>query len=326
MKRIKRCSLALALMAASPALLWAQRVAAPTGVAVTSNATALTVSWNNMANVVSYAVNQRSPQQALGNVASSPYSGALPQAGVAYEYQVVSVGKGKNNTAASGWVPYTVPLSTTPISPGVIVLEPRPPAGTITPMPAGPTSLTASSTIPGQINLGWREVANATAYRVTRSSDAPQPEQQIAQYASTDQLAEGGQWYHKDAPVDDRWTFTYKVYALFGTTVSTPSPQASAKSIAVIQPTGLKYSVTILPGAAPGLVTVTISWTGVPNVDRYIITGLGFTGGAYAYTKSTSYTLNNVPAGHTYPVCVGAIYPFDVQDQSTAPCIDIKLQ
>jgi len=31
-------------------------------------------------------------------------------------------------------------------------------------------------------------------------------------------------------------------------------------------------------------------------------------------------------SGHTYPVCVGAIYPYDIQDQSTAPCIDIKLQ
>ena len=42
----------LALLAASPALLPAQcnRVAAPTGVAVTSDAAALTVSWNNMTN------------------------------------------------------------------------------------------------------------------------------------------------------------------------------------------------------------------------------------------------------------------------------------
>jgi hypothetical protein len=326
MKRIKRCCVTLALLAASPALLLAQRVAAPTGVTVTSNATTLTVSWNNMANVVNYVVNRRNPPTRLGTPQSSPYTGPLPQAGVAYEYQVVSVGKGKNNTAASGWVSYTVPSSVTPISPGVIVTEPRPPTGTITPIPAGPTSLNAGSNIPGQIWLSWREVANATGYRVTRSSTAPQPETKIAEYSSTSQLAEGGIWHHNDAPVDDRWTYSYKVYALFGTTVSTPSPVASAKSIAVVQPTGLKYAVTILPGAGPGLVTVTLSWTGVPNVDRYIITGLGFTGGSYAYSKSTSYTLNNVPAGHTYPVCVGAIYPYDIQDQSTAPCIDIKLQ
>ena len=48
-------SVGLALLAASPALLPAQfnRVGAPTGVAVASDAAALTVSWNNMANAVS---------------------------------------------------------------------------------------------------------------------------------------------------------------------------------------------------------------------------------------------------------------------------------
>jgi hypothetical protein len=45
MKRIKWSSVALALVADSPALLFAQKkVAAPTGVTVTSNATTLTVS------------------------------------------------------------------------------------------------------------------------------------------------------------------------------------------------------------------------------------------------------------------------------------------
>jgi hypothetical protein len=320
---------ALALTVGYPALLPAQKVAAPTGVSVGCNNTTFTVSWNNMANVGQYTVNQRegTTVRTLGTVPASPFTmSPCPTAGTAYEYQVVSIGKGAKNTAGSPWVAYTVPIPPPTTTGTVIPLDPTAPRPRPTVVPAGPTSLTAGSTIPGQINLGWREVANATGYRVTRSSDAPQPEAQIAQYASTDQLAEGGFWYHKDAPVDDRWTFTYKVYALFGTTVSTPSPPASAKSIAVIQPTGLKYGVTILPGAAPGMVTVTLSWTGVPNVDRYIITGIAFTGGAFAYTKSTSYTLNNVPASHTYPVCVGAIYPFDVQDQSTAPCIDVKLQ
>jgi hypothetical protein len=327
--RITRWFVALALTVGSPALLAAQKVAAPTGVSVSCTNGTFTVSWNNMANVTQYTVNQRegTTVKTLGTVSASPFTmSPCPTAGTAYQYQVVSIGKGAKNTAGSQWVAYTVPLSAPTTTGTVIPLDPTAPRTGPTVVPAGPTSLTASSTIPGQINLGWREVANATGYRVTRSSDAPQAEAQIAQYASTDQLAEGGFWYHKDAPVDDRWTFTYKVYALFGTTVSTPSPPASAKSIAVIQPTGLKYGVTILPGAAPGMVTVTLSWTGVANVDRYIITGLGFTGGAYAYSKTPSYTVNNVPAGHTYPICVGAIYPYDVQDQSTAPCIDVKLQ
>lgn len=326
MKRIRWCSVALALVAGSPALLFAQKkVAAPTGVTVTSNATTLTVSWTNMANVGSYVVNRRSPQQVLATgLPSSPYNGPLPQAGVYYEYQVVSVGNGRNNTAASPWVPYTVPTST--ISTGVVLAEPKPTTGTVTVVPAGPTSLNAGSNIPGQIWLTWMQVANATGYRVTRSSTAPEPEAKIAEYSSTSQLAEGGIWGHTDAPVDLRWTYTYKVYALFGTTVSTPSPQASAKSIAVVQPTGLKYGVALIPNA-PGLVNVTLSWTGVPNVDHYVITGTAFAGMSTITVKGTSYTLNNVPAGHTYSgVCVGAVYPYSIGDPGTAPCIDIKLQ
>jgi hypothetical protein len=287
---------------------------------VTSDASALTVSWNNMANAVSYVVNRRSPQQALGTAVSSPYSGALPQAGVSYEYQVVSVGQGKNNTAASGWVDYMVPAST---SPGVIVIEgPRPPRGTITPIPAGPSSLTAESSIPGQIQLRWQEVANASGYRVTRSSTAPEAETKLVEFSSTSQPA-GGNWPHTDAPVDDRWTFSYKVYALFGTTVSTPSPVASAKSIAVIQPTGLKYGVTLIP--TPGRVNVTLSWTGVPNVATYMMPGADFIGMPTITTTGTSHTLNNLPASHTYPVCVGAVYPYSLGDPDTAPCVDINL-
>jgi fibronectin type 3 domain-containing protein len=325
MNRTKWSYLAFALVAGSPALMLAQqRVAAPTGVTVTSDATALAVSWNNMGKVASYVVNRRSPQQALGTVTSSPYSGALPQAGVAYEYQVVSVGNGKNNTAGSAWVPYTVPLSVTTTGPGVIVTEPRPTPGTITPVPAGPSSLSAGSGIPGQIQLTWKEVANATGYRVTRSSTAPEPEAKIAEYSNTSQLAEGGIWSHTDAPVDLRWTYSYKVYALFGAGVSTPSPVASAKSIAVVQPTGLKYGVTLTP--TPGRVNVALNWIGVPNVATYVITGADFIGMPTITVTGTSYTLNNVMASHTYRVCVGAVYPYSIGDPSTAPCIDIKLQ
>ena len=132
-------------------------------------------------------------------------------------------------------------------------------------------------------------------------------------------------WYHTDAPVDLRWTYSYKVYALFGTTVSTPSPVASAQSIAVVQPTGLKYGVTLIPNA-PGRVNVTLSWNGVPNVAMYVITGADFIGMPTITVTSTSYTLANVPAGHTYRVCVGAVYPYSIGDPGTAPCIDITLQ
>jgi hypothetical protein len=231
-----------------------------------------------------------------------------------YLYRVTAYGS-KQLPIAQGQVGYvyTAPLT--------VVLMPAP-SGTITPIPAGPSSLTAESSIPGQIQLRWQEVANASGYRVTRSSTAPEAETKLVEYSSTSQPA-GGNWPHTDAPVDDRWTFSYKVYALFGTTVSTPSPVASAKSIAVIQPTGLKYGVTLIP--TPGRVNVTLSWTGVPNVATYMMPGADFIGMPTITTTGTSHTLNNLPASHTYPVCVGAVYPYSLGDPDTAPCVDIKL-
>lgn len=201
----------------------------------------------------------------------------------------------------------------------------RKPTGPATIMPAGPTWVTAGSFIPGQIGVRWKEVANATGYRVTRSSTAPEAETKIAEYSSSSQLAEGGLWAHTDAPVDLRWTYSYKVYALFGATVSTPSPVASAKSIAVAQPTNLKYGVTITPNMM-GRVNVALSWSAVPNVAQYVITGTDFMGMPTITVKATSYTLNAVPAGRTYRVCVGAVYPYSIGDPGTAPCIDLKLQ
>jgi hypothetical protein len=176
------------------------------------------------------------------------------------------------------------------------------------------------------IQLTWREVAGATAYRILRSSTAPEVEARIAEFASTSQLAEGGMWSHTDAPVDLRWTYSYKVFALFGTTLSTPSPVATAQSMAVVHPSGLRYAVTLTP--TPGRVNITLSWTGVPNVLHYNISGrlmeiVGYSKGLT--TTSTSYTVNNVMAGGTYRVCVAAVYQY-AGDDETAPCIDVQLK
>ena len=319
---------ALALTLGSPALLLAQKVAAPTGVSVSCNNGTLTVSWNNMANVGQYQVNQRegTTVTTLGSSPASPFTTSpCPTPGTAYEYQVVSIGKGARNTAGSQWVAYTVPWPTTTGAPptGGIPLDPTRPTMP-TPIPAGPTSLTAGSTIPGQINLGWREVANATGYRVTRSSNAPEAEKQIAQYASTSQLAEGGLWYHKDAPVGIIPTYSYKVYALFGTTVSTPSPTALAASAPFMQPTGLKY--TLVPSTAQaGTLNVTISWNAVTNAEKYNLTIAAPSVGS-TITAATSYTIPNVPPHTTFSgVCVSTIYPYQVGLTQNRPCIDIKL-
>src|SRR5690348_15313260 len=109
--RITRWFVAVALMVAYPALLAAQKVAAPTGVSASCNNGTFTVSWNNMANVGLYQVNQRegTTVKTLGSVPSSPFTMTpCPTPGTAYDYQVVSIGKGKT-TAGSAWIAYTVP-------------------------------------------------------------------------------------------------------------------------------------------------------------------------------------------------------------------------
>ncbi len=306
-------------------------VAAPTGVAVTSNASALTVSWTNVANASGYQVNRREGGSLLVTLASglpsAPYAGALPPPGAVYEYQVVAF-SGKNK-AASPWVAYTVPASVpTPGTPGVIVVEPRPgTGGTITPIvvPAGPAYLNVGSAIPGQIWLNWKVVPNATAYRIMRSSNAPEAERAIKEISAASQLPEAGYYAGGDAPVDNRFTFTYKVIALFGTTASTPSPSASASSAPFVQPTGLTYSA--VPSVTKlGTLNVTVSWNAVANAEKYTVSGTGFTGQAFTQASSTSLMFPGLPPRTTFTgICVSTVYPFSVTTTTGAPCIDVKL-
>jgi hypothetical protein len=337
MQRVLKGTIVLtaAILAASSLPAQGRKVAAPVGVAITSNTAALAVSWTNVANAVSYQVNrrERTVLTTHGTVQGSPYSGPLPPAGTPYEYQVVSIGGGRNNSAPSAWVPYTVPVSMpTTTTPGVIVTEPRPSTGgTITPtiVPPGPTSATAGSTIPGQIIVSWTDVAGATRYRIVRSSNAPEPEATVTEQANSNFWSEGGLFNWTNAPVDLRWTYTYKIFALLpnptgGYTVSTASPAATARSVAVVQPSGLRYAVALT--SLPGRVNVTLSWSAVPNAAKYVITGTDAIGMSSIVVTGTSQVLSNVPASNTYRVCVGAVFPYDIGDPSTAPCIDVRLQ
>lgn len=337
MQRVIRGTVVLAAAVLAAGSLQAQggkKVAAPTGVTVTSNATTLTVSWTNVANAGSYKVNRRegTTVTALGTVAGTPWTGPLPPAGP-YEFQVVSIGSGQRNTAASAWVAYTVPMATPTTTTGVIVTEPRPTTGgTITPyVPAGPAWLTAASSIPGEIALVWKEVAGAARYRIVRSSDAPEPESTVNEQAASGFWSEGGMFNWTNAPVDERWTFTYKVFALFpnstgGYVASTASPAATARSAAVVQPTGLKYAVALT--GVPGRVNVTLSWNAVPNAARYGIKNTAaLVGQDPILVSGTSYVFPNILAGGTYqpPPCVWTIYAH-AQDESTATCLDLQLR
>lgn len=189
---------------------------------------------------------------------------------------------------------------------------------------SGPASLSAGSTVTGQIWLSFPWVRNAQKYRVTRSSDAPEPEQTLyegdANAFGLD--APAGAFHH--APVSPEYIYSYRVYAIFigpvGTTVSTPSPTASARSAPFEHPAGLKSSVQTSP--TPGMTNLALTWGAVPNVEKYRLT---VEGRSVPYeTSSTSLVISSVPAGRTYRVCVGTVYPYNISRDASAPCITVK--
>lgn len=202
---------------------------------------------------------------------------------------------------------------------------PRTPKPKPTVVPAGPASLTAASKIPGQILLTFPYVQNAERYRVTRSSNAPEPEQSIAEGDISLFGFEGPNGGYRDAPVGLTYTYSYKVYAIFvsatgSTTVSTPSPTASAASVPFLQPLNLRFSVALSP--AMRMVNVTLSWGSVANAEKYRIT---VEGRAQPYeTSATSLLVSSVPAGRQYKVCVGTVYPYNLTNDASATCATVK--
>lgn len=333
MKRITAWSVSFALVLGSPVLLIGTTdsaaaqprkgnkndVAAPTGIAFSYATSTLTITWSPAAGAAKYAVLRRqgTAQEQLGQVSTTAFTGPLPTRGVAYEYQVISIGRIAE--APSAWVPYTVPEIM------VLLMPPPPPVtGTITPMVvrAGPASLTGTSTIPGQIHLTWQSVANATGYRLTRSSSVPAAE---ANLAETGVLV----YYYNNAPVDFDVTYSYKVYALFasatGVTVSTPSPVASLQTMPFVQASGLKYGTTFSP--TPGRANVSLTWTGAPGiekVEKFIV--WDGTGRVLGYPTSRTFAQPDMAAGPSYTVCVAAIYPYGVDlRHKDAPCIPVTV-
>ena len=208
---------------------------------------------------------------------------------------------------------YTAPLTA--------VLMP-PPTGTITPIPAGPAQLTAASAVPGSIRLSWTPVPNAIGFHVIRSNSGGETNHESG---PTGLDAYGNLLTTMtDGPIDFRWTYSYQVYARFksgtGETQSAPSPVASAKSIPFVQVSGLTYPM-VPSTRSPGDLNVTVRWSAVPDVLTYQVwdeTMALLASGTY-----TAYTSQEVPTHRTLTVCVGAVYPFNVTQHKTAPCIQI---
>jgi Domain of unknown function (DUF4082)/Fibronectin type III domain len=104
--------------------------------------------------------------------------------------------------------------------------------------PAAPATLTATAVSASQVDLSWSAAADATGYRVERSTDG-------ATWASLAQLA-GGVTSHSDTGLASGTTYHYRVVATNAGGESPPSPVASATTPATgdltapTAPTGLK--------------------------------------------------------------------------------------
>jgi lysophospholipase L1-like esterase len=117
--------------------------------------------------------------------------------------------------------------------------------------PAAPATLTATAVSASQVDLSWSAAAEATGYRVERSTDG-------ASWASLASLA-GGVTSHSDTGLSAGTTYRYRVVATNAGGESPPSPVATATTPAAgdltapTAPTGLK--------AASAKRKVNLSWS-----------------------------------------------------------------
>lgn len=291
-------------------------VAAPTGITFAYTPSALTINWPSVAGALRYSAVRRlgTVVEQLGDSPTNAFVLPVPQPGVTYEYQITAVGR--IASAASAWFPYTVPLETT------VIAAPVQPAtgGTGMVTYAGPSSLAAISPAPGQMQLAWSPVPNALGYRIRRSNTGGEAEHDYMRLGATPTS-----WL--DLRVDSRWTYSYKVLAYIapnGTEILTaPSPVASRSPLPFVQVSGLTY--TFVPSVkSPGRLDVTIKWNAVNLVEKYRVVDETWAAAKEFPATTTSYVQPGVPLKYTFRVCVGAIYPYNVRQDNTAPCIDIK--
>lgn len=337
MQRIVRSLLAGMLIATVVSEASAQRannkndVAAPTGITFSYTTTELTIMWSPVAGALRYDIWRRvnnSTPESMGHSDITNFRMALPARGVGYEYQVTAVGR--ISYTPSAWVAYTVPYETT--APTAVLVEPVT-SGVAMTTPAGPANFTAVSQIPGQILLSWDPPPYYTGrYKILRSNSGGEVNREMP--APTGDI--GTQYWayrYTDAPVDFRWTYSYTIYAYVkpgATEIMTAPSMASAKSLPFVQVSGLTYSLA--PSTKTlGRLDVRISWNTVSGAEKYIVSDETWAAPKEFIPSSSliapapmSYVQPSVPTGYTFRVCVGAVYPYNVRQDSTAPCIDIK--
>ena len=77
---------------------------------------------------------------------------------------------------------------------------------------------------------------------------------------------------------------------------------------------------TMVPSTrSPGYLNITVRWNAVPDVLMYQV--WDETNALLASTTGTGYLAQEVPTHRTLTVCVGAVYPYNVTQHKTAPCI-----
>lgn len=198
--------------------------------------------------------------------------------------------------------------------------------GTAMVTPAGPAQVTAVSPVPGQIHLSWSTVPNAIGFRILRSNSGGLVDQEMTR---TGKDAYGNLILKViDAPVDFRWTYSYKVYArlLSGTSefLSAAGPVGSATSLPFVQVSGLTF--TIVPSVrSPGNLDLTLRWNAVAGAEKYIV-----------LDKDYNYVQAQIPGTNApvftwvigtrtiYNMCVGVQYPYNIRQPQTEPCVAIK--
>jgi hypothetical protein len=83
-------------------------------------------------------------------------------------------------------------------------------------------------------------------------------------------------------------------------------------------------SYTLVPSIQnPGRVNLTLRWNAVNDVEKYIVWDKTY-GQLLGSVPGAVYVERSLPTKWSFTACVGAQYPYNVRQQQTEPCIEIK--
>ncbi len=171
-------------------------------------------------------------------------------------------------------------------------------------LPAAPTGLIAAVS-PNQVMLAWSASANATGYRIYRSSSSGLSKSTVSPRATTTSYI-----YHD--PAADGNTYYYVVTALNGVYESASSAEVSARLMPPVAP------ATVIATAGNGIVR--LSWSDSPNATFYSVYKSAVSGTSYSAIASgflsLSTTDTSVINGVDYYYVVTATNAFGEGPQS----------